>query len=155
MKKATAKAKNVQPPEENGSGGPPLPRLIPAPGVHLAAAATAAAGEDFALGSVDEVRVFNEEGEDEERDADGSEELRDALFEDKSSLILETELAIKQEGLLSAYQRQQGRTGPSAGGGGSGPPLPPLQGRRIFFFSDWNLILKTWLFVRKGYPRLL
>lgn len=53
--------------------------------------------EDF--GSSDEVKVFKDEGEDEEKEFASHEELQAALSEDKSSLIQETELSIKQEAL--------------------------------------------------------
>ena len=52
--------------------------------------------DDF--GSTDEVKVFKDEGEDKEFAA-SHEELQAALSEDKSSLIQETELSIKQEAL--------------------------------------------------------
>ena len=52
--------------------------------------------DDF--GSSDEVKVFKDEGEDKEFAA-SHEELQAALSEDKSSLIQETELSIKQEAL--------------------------------------------------------
>ena len=53
--------------------------------------------DDF--GSSDEVKVFKDEGEDEEKEFVSQEELQAALSEDKSSLIQETELSIKQEAL--------------------------------------------------------
>ena len=53
--------------------------------------------EDF--GSSDEVKVFKDEGDDEEKEFASHEELQAALSEDKSSLIQETELSIKQEAL--------------------------------------------------------
>ena len=53
--------------------------------------------DDF--GSSDEVKVFKDEGEDEEKEYVSQEELQAALSEDKSSLIQETELSIKQEAL--------------------------------------------------------
>ena len=54
--------------------------------------------DDFA-GSSDEVKIFKDEGEDEEKEYVSQEELQAALSEDKSSLIQETELSIKQEAL--------------------------------------------------------
>ena len=51
---------------------------------------------DDELGSSDEVKVFKDEGE-EEKEFISSEEIQAALLEDKSSLIQETELAIKEE----------------------------------------------------------
>ena len=51
---------------------------------------------DDELGSSDEVKVFKDEGE-EEKEFISSEEIQAALLEDKSSLIEETELAIKEE----------------------------------------------------------
>ena len=53
--------------------------------------------DDF--GSSDEVKIFKDEGEDEEKEFASQEELQAALSEDKSSLIQETELSIKQEAL--------------------------------------------------------
>ena len=53
--------------------------------------------DDF--GSSDEVKVFKDEGDDEEKEFASQEELQAALSEDKSSLIQETELSIKQEAL--------------------------------------------------------
>ena len=53
--------------------------------------------DDF--GSSDEVKIFKDEGEDEEKEFASQEELQAALSEDKSSLIQETELSIKQESL--------------------------------------------------------
>ena len=55
--------------------------------------------DDFA-GSSDEVKIFKDEGEDEEKEYVSQEELQAALSEDKSSLIQETELSIKQEAAL-------------------------------------------------------
>jgi hypothetical protein len=52
--------------------------------------------DDFC--SSDEVKIFKDEDEgDEEKELASNEELQAALLEDKSSLILETEMAIKQE----------------------------------------------------------
>ena len=51
---------------------------------------------DDELGSSDEVKVFKDEGE-EEKEFISCEEIQAALLEDKSSLIQETELAIKEE----------------------------------------------------------
>ena len=51
---------------------------------------------DDELGSSDEVKVFKDEGE-EEKEFISSEEIQAALLEDKSSLIQETELSIKEE----------------------------------------------------------
>ena len=60
------------------------------------------------LGSSDELRVFTEEGEEEERESGGvrhlQEELEAALFEEKTSLIRETELGLKQEGFFSRLE---------------------------------------------------
>ena len=53
--------------------------------------------DDLDFGSSDEVKVFKDEGEDEEKEFATQEELQAALSEDKSSLIQETELSIKQE----------------------------------------------------------
>ena len=55
--------------------------------------------EDDFEGSSDEVKIFKDEGEDEEKEFASHEELQAALSEDKSSLIQETELSIKQEAL--------------------------------------------------------
>ncbi|XP_059093933.1 protein pangolin, isoforms A/H/I/S-like isoform X1 [Tigriopus californicus] len=55
--------------------------------------------DDFGC-SNDELRIFTEEGEDEERELALNEELQAALLEDKTCLIRETELGIKQERLL-------------------------------------------------------
>ena len=52
--------------------------------------------DDDDLGSSDEVKVFKDEGE-EEKEFISPEEIQAALLEDKSSLIQETELAIKEE----------------------------------------------------------
>ena len=66
---------------------------------------------DDELGSSDEVKVFKDEGE-EEKEFISSEEIQAALLEDKSSLIQETELAIKEECAarleLRGHHRQQG-----------------------------------------------
>ena len=63
------------------------------------------------LCSSDELRVFTEEGEEEERESGGArllqEELEAALFEEKSSLIRETELGLKQEGFFSRLEAGQ------------------------------------------------
>ena len=60
------------------------------------------------LCSSDELRVFTEEGEEEERESGGvrhlQEELEAALFEEKTSLIRETELGLKQEGFFSRLE---------------------------------------------------
>jgi hypothetical protein len=58
------------------------------------------------LCSSDELRIFTEEGEEEERGGGGhlQEELEAELLEEKSSLIRETELGIKQEGLFSRLE---------------------------------------------------
>ena len=55
--------------------------------------------EDDFGGSSDEVKIFKDEGEEEEKEFGSHEELQAALSEDKSSLIQETELSIKQEAL--------------------------------------------------------
>ena len=60
------------------------------------------------LCSSDELRVFTEEGEEEERESGGArllqEEIEAALFEEKTSLIRETELGLKQEGFFSRLE---------------------------------------------------
>jgi hypothetical protein len=67
---------------------------------------------DDELGSSDEVKVFKDEGE-EEKEFISSEEIQAALLEDKSSLIQETELAIKEECSsrldLRGHHRQHGQ----------------------------------------------
>ena len=67
---------------------------------------------DDELGSSDEVKVFKDEGE-EEKEFISCEEIQAALLEDKSSLIEETELAIKEECSSRldgrGQQRQQGK----------------------------------------------
>ena len=63
------------------------------------ATASACLIEDDFGSSMDEVKVFKDEGEDEEKEYVSQEELQAALSEDKSSLIQETELSIKQEAL--------------------------------------------------------
>lgn len=60
-------------------------------------AVSSSLNDDFDFGSSDEVKVFKDEGEDEEKEFATQEELQAALSEDKSSLIQETELSIKQE----------------------------------------------------------
>ena len=63
---------------------------------------------DDELGSSDEVKVFKDEGE-EEKEFISSEEIQAALLEDKSSLIQETELAIKEECAARLDSRGQHR----------------------------------------------
>lgn len=64
------------------------------------ATASACLIDDDDFGSSDEVKIFKDEGEDEEKEFASHEELQAALSEDKSSLIQETELSIvKQEAL--------------------------------------------------------
>ena len=67
---------------------------------------------DDELGSSDEVKVFKDEG-DEEKEFISCEEIQAALLEDKSSLIQETELAIKEECAarldLRGHHRQHGK----------------------------------------------
>jgi hypothetical protein len=63
----------------------------------LAVARTTSCLLDDDFGSSDEVKVFKDEGEDEEKEFASHEELQAALSEDKSSLIQETEFNIKQE----------------------------------------------------------
>ena len=63
---------------------------------------------DEELGSSDEVKVFKDEGE-EEKEFISNEEIQAALLEDKSSLIQETELYIKEECLSRLEPRNQHR----------------------------------------------
>ncbi len=51
--------------------------------------------DDFC--SSDEIKIFKDEGDDDDKEFSANEELQAALLEEKSSLILETEMAIKQE----------------------------------------------------------
>lgn len=53
--------------------------------------------KDDDFGSSDEIKIFKDEGDDDDKDFSAHEELQAALLEEKSSLILETEMAIKQE----------------------------------------------------------
>lgn len=53
--------------------------------------------QDDDFGSSDEIKIFKDEGDDDDKDFSALEELQAALLEEKSSLILETEMAIKQE----------------------------------------------------------
>ena len=77
--------------------------------------------DDFA-GSSDEVKIFKDEGEDEEKEYVSQEELQAALSEDKSSLIQETELSIKQEALRLTDSSI---------------------GRTFFFYSCWMKVRKS------------
>lgn len=51
--------------------------------------------DDFCSG--DEIKIYKDEGDDDDKEFSANEELQAALLEEKSSLILETEMAIKQE----------------------------------------------------------
>ena len=80
---------------------PPPPPSLPHPNSQvglqeLSTRTTELSLSDDELGSSDEVKVFKDEG-DEEKEFISSEEIQAALLEDKSSLIQETELAIKDE----------------------------------------------------------
>ena len=90
------------PPPSSSASSPPSGSSGPA-----AACSSVRVCEDL-LCSSDELRVFTEEGEEEERESGGArllqEELEAALFEEKTSLIRETELGLKQEGFFSRLE---------------------------------------------------
>ncbi len=74
----------TKPPREEPGGAPEPPEVL-------------LSDDDF--GSSDEVKIFKDECEDEEKEFASHEELQAALSEDKTSLIQETEFNIKQEAM--------------------------------------------------------
>ena len=99
------------------------------------------------LCSSDELRIFTEEGEEEERESGGvrhlQEELEAALFEEKTSLIRETELGLKQEGFFSRLE-----AGKSLKDNDMNIPLRPYFRPRVrcevdmpIWFSQYALLL--------------
>ena len=91
--------------------------------------------DDF--GCSDEVKIFKDECEDEEKEFASQEELQAALSEDKTSLIQETEFNIKQEQAMRLQQDPSGQND-------IGCKIPRLAISILIFCFTAVLWLKQW-----------